>query len=47
MNTEFVLSSRVRIARNYEDMPFQTAGKPELAERCVRRTMEALDGSPL
>ena len=37
-----VLSSRVRLARNYEDLPFDTADDPELAESCLTRTCNAL-----
>lgn len=31
MQTEYVLSSRVRLARNYQDLPFRTADDQELA----------------
>ncbi|MGN0972005.1 MAG: ATP--guanido phosphotransferase [Aristaeellaceae bacterium] len=37
-----VLSSRVRLARNYEDLPFDTARKPEDAATCIARTANAL-----
>ena len=37
-----VLSSRVRLARNYEDLPFDTARKPEEAATCIARTANAL-----
>ena len=37
-----VLSSRVRLARNYEDLPFDTARKPEKAATCIARTANAL-----
>ena len=37
-----VLSSRVRLARNYEDLPFDTARKPEEAATCIARTTNAL-----
>ena len=40
MDSECVLSSRVRLARNYDDLPFRTEG--ENAEACIRRTTEAL-----
>ena len=39
------LSSRVRIARNYEDLPFDLSAKPELAEECLNRTAGALAAS--
>ena len=37
-----ILSSRVRLARNYEDLPFDTARKPEEAATCIARTANAL-----
>lgn len=42
MNSDIVLSSRVRLARNYEDLPFDTAHSPELAAMCIARTTNAL-----
>ena len=42
MTKQSVLSSRVRLARNYEDLPFDTAAKPEDAATCIRRTTNAL-----
>lgn len=42
MGSEYVISSRVRLARNYEDMPFDLAKAPELAESCILRTANAL-----
>ena len=42
MNDPTVLSSRVRLARNYEDFPFELSGQPEVAQRCVSRTANAL-----
>jgi len=38
----YVMSSRVRLARNYDDLPFDTAGNEELADACVDRTAGAL-----
>ena len=35
-----VLSSRVRLARNYEDLPFDTARQPDLAAMCIARTAD-------
>jgi len=37
-----VLSSRVRLARNYEDLPFDVTADSELADMCISRTMNAL-----
>ena len=37
-----VLSSRVRLARNYSDLPFDSADHEENADRCVNRTANAL-----
>ncbi|MGN0779427.1 MAG: ATP--guanido phosphotransferase [Aristaeellaceae bacterium] len=37
-----ILSSRVRLARNYQDLPFDTARKPEDAATCIARTTNAL-----
>ena len=42
MNHQIVLSSRVRLARNYEDLPFDVAGKPDSAAMCIARTTNAL-----
>lgn len=42
MASENVLSSRVRLARNYEDWPFDLSSAPELAESCILRTANAL-----
>ena len=41
MSHPAVLSSRVRLARNYEDLPFD-AHRPGVAETCVSRTANAL-----
>ena len=37
-----ILSSRVRLARYYEDLPFDTARRPEEAATCIARTANAL-----
>lgn len=37
-----ILTSRVRLARNYEDLPFDTAENAEQAEICISRTVNAL-----
>lgn len=42
MTSNTVLSSRVRLARNYEDLPFDTEKRPEDAESCISRTANAL-----
>ena len=42
MDTSTVLSSRARLARNYSDLPFDLAEKPDLADSCVTRTLSAL-----
>ena len=42
MDHQIVLSSRVRLARNYEDLPFDVADKPESAAMCIARTTNAL-----
>lgn len=39
---EIVVSSRVRLARNLEDLPFGSRITPEQSEQCVQRTLEAL-----
>ena len=40
--SEIVVSSRVRLARNYEDLPFGPRISPEQSEQCVQRTLDAL-----
>ena len=42
MQSDIVLSSRVRLARNYADLPFDLASEPEQAEICILRTLNAL-----
>ncbi|MGN1370324.1 MAG: ATP--guanido phosphotransferase [Aristaeellaceae bacterium] len=42
MRNEIVLSSRVRLARNYEDIPFDVSHRPEFAMICISRTVNAL-----
>ena len=41
-----VLSSRVRLARNYEDLPFRGRMTDAQSEECVRRTLDALRSLP-
>lgn len=42
MSNPIVLSSRVRLARNYQDLPFDVANKSDAASMCVARTANAL-----
>ncbi|MBR6029799.1 MAG: ATP--guanido phosphotransferase [Clostridia bacterium] len=42
MSVSTVLSSRVRLARNYSDLPFDLSERPDLAEDCLSRTAGAL-----
>ena len=46
MNEKIILSSRVRLARNYEDLPFSPRITPEQSDQCVQRTLEALRELP-
>ena len=47
MRNDIVLSSRVRLARNYEDIPFDVSGRPEFAAICISRTVNALKAGGL
>lgn len=42
-DSQIVVSSRVRLARNYHDLPFSNVGNPENAQLCVDRAAQALD----
>ena len=42
MRKEIVLSSRVRLARNFEDIPFDVSQRPEFAAVCVSRAVNAM-----
>ena len=42
MRNDVVLSARVRLARNFEDIPFDVSSRPEFAAVCVSRTVNAL-----
>ena len=44
--SEIVLSSRVRLARNYADLPFRSKITPDQGEDCVQRTLNALRALP-
>ncbi|MBR6185530.1 MAG: ATP--guanido phosphotransferase [Clostridia bacterium] len=41
-----IVSSRVRLARNYEDLPFRSKITKEQSEACVQRTLNALRSLP-
>ena len=43
-NVRIVVSSRVRLARNYHDLPFSNEGNPENAELCISRARQGLEG---
>ena len=43
--SNIVLCSRVRLARNYADIPFDVTRQPDLAAKCVTRTVNALRAS--
>jgi len=43
---DIVVSSRVRLARNYEDLPFRGRITGEQSEACVQRTLDALRELP-
>ena len=38
-----LVSDRVRLARNYHDLPFSTAREPESALLCIQRAREAME----
>lgn len=42
MAVQTILSSRVRLARNYEDLPFDAATRDNCAAMCIARTANAL-----
>ena len=44
--SDIMLSSRVRLARNYDDLPFRGRMNAEQGEACVQRTLDALRGLP-
>lgn len=47
MKESVVLSSRVRLARNYADLPFDAAQRPEEAAKCISRTAGAIRASDI
>ena len=40
---QIVVSSRVRLARNYHDLPFSNVDQPDYAHLCVSRAQQALE----
>ena len=44
--SDIVVSSRVRLARNYDDLPFRSKITREQSEECVQRTLDALRPLP-
>ena len=47
MKESVVLSSRVRLARNYADLPFDAAQQPDEAAKCIGRTAWAISASAM
>ena len=45
MKTDVVLCSRVRLSRNYADLPFALSGREEQASVCINRTVGAFRAS--
>ena len=43
---DIAVSSRVRLARNYQDLPFRGRITPDQMESCVQRTLDALRHLP-
>lgn len=43
-NANVVVSGRVRLARNYHDLPFSTVKSPENAQLCIERAKDAISG---
>ncbi len=44
--SDIVVSSRVRLARNYEDLPFKPRMSAAQADQCIERTLGALRTAP-
>ena len=44
-DSDVVVSSRVRLARNFEDLPFSTEKSNAIANLCVDRTVTAMDAA--
>ena len=47
IDTQIVVSSRVRLARNYHDLPFSNVDNAQKAELCITRATQALNDAPL
>ena len=45
MNNLTVITSRVRLARNYMDFPFNLSDTPESAQALITRTLSAVDAA--
>ena len=45
-SNDIVLSSRIRIARNFEDLPFRPKMTAEQADDCIDRTLNVLKDDP-
>ena len=43
VNRSVIVSDRVRLARNYHDLPFSTQKSPENALLCIARAREAME----
>ena len=41
-----VVSGRVRLARNYQDLPFSCTEQPDKAQLCIERACQALEEAP-
>lgn len=46
MSEKVVVSSRVRLARNYSDLPFDVSHQPENASLCIKRACQASEDVP-
>ncbi len=44
--SDIVVTSRVRLARNYDDLPFRVRMTADQSEQCVQRTLDALRALP-
>ena len=44
---DIVLSSRIRLARNFDDLPFRPKMSADQADDCIDRTLNALKADPL
>lgn len=46
MSEKVVVSSRVRLARNYSDLPFDVSHQPENVSLCIKRACQAFEDVP-